>query len=71
MSYRIEDVKQDELSAVKIAWIVMQWFFCRPAFLYGSLLVHIHQGKFIPAKSEKEVFSTLKLNYLEPWERNC
>ena len=29
------------------------------------------QRKFLPAKTERDIFEILKLNYLEPWERNC
>lgn len=31
----------------------------------------LFQGKFVSASTERDVFSILKLNYLEPWERNC
>jgi DNA polymerase/3'-5' exonuclease PolX len=29
------------------------------------------EGTFLTASSERDVFSILKLAYLEPWERNC
>ena len=29
------------------------------------------QRKFMPARTERDVFSILQLNYQEPWERNC
>lgn len=31
----------------------------------------IIQRKFLTAKTERDIFDILKLNYLEPWERNC
>ena len=42
---------------------------CTPCAVYVCFLSL--QAKFLKASNEKEVFSILKLAYLEPWERNC
>ncbi|KAL3864775.1 hypothetical protein ACJMK2_006429 [Sinanodonta woodiana] len=34
-------------------------------------LYDLNKNCALPARSEKEVFENLKLQYLEPWERNC
>ena len=43
----------------------------RCAYFIVIPFTYIMQRKFLPAKTERDIFEILKLNYLEPWERNC
>ena len=51
--------------------IIINASFIKLILLYTSKINPFFQRKFLPAKTEKDVFDILNLKYFEPYERNC